>query len=138
MSLPFFFSRQDQNTQNVLMAYADALVSGTPPSDDLLADVDEDLRDSIQDLFALAGQISLGLTQVVPSEQFVAELRSRLLDVEGVHYLSWLGRWRQLPPKTQIAAGIGGATLTAGVVLIAARSVSDVWDSWRSRREATA
>ena len=138
MSLPFFFSRQEQNTQNVLMAYADALVSGLPHSVDLLTGIDEDLRDSIQELFVLAGQISLGLTPVVPSEQFVAELRSRLLDVDGAHYLSLLGRWRQLPPKTQIAAGIGGATLTAGVVLIAARSVSDVWDLWRNRREATA
>jgi len=43
-------------------------------------------------------------------------------------------RIHQLPLRMRLAAGIGGATLTAGVLLIASRPyLMDVLTSWRDR-----
>jgi hypothetical protein len=71
-----------------------------------------------------------------PSEQFVAGLRHRLLTSDRRPALSLWARIRRLPPRTQLAAGIGGATLTAGVVILATRSVYDALGNRRNRRTA--
>jgi hypothetical protein len=130
--------RADAQIRDLLLAHADALVSGTLDLNRLLAKHRQVPLSQVEDLFALAEQIQRTLVQVTPSEQFVARLHQELLAPEEVAARSWWGRLRGLPPRTQLAAGIGGATLTAGVVILASRSVPDAIDHWRQRRAATA
>ena len=89
-------------------------------------------------LLRLAERLERAMPAVTPSEQYVAQLRQRLLASDPQEMPSLWRRIRQLPPRTQLAAGIGGATLTAGVVILATRSVYDVLGSRRSRRTVTA
>jgi hypothetical protein len=138
MSLPFFKNHREHHLQDFLMAYADALVSGTRDADSVLEQFDRDMRGQVEDLLTLTDQISQVLTEVAPSEEFIAQLRYRLTEVGGPESRSLWTRIRRLPPRTQLAAGIGGATLTAGVVLIAARTLPEALDLWRNRHAAAA
>jgi hypothetical protein len=135
MRLPFFFRQYvDHQLEDILMAHVDGLVSGSPGVDQLLDQYDDEMRGQVEELFTLAGRISQLLIPVAPSEQFVNRLRHDLMDAASAEPLTLWGRIRSLPPRTQIAAGIGGATLTAGVVLIASRSMPNALEYWRNRR----
>jgi hypothetical protein len=135
MKLPFFFrDHVERQVQGFLMAYADALVSEKPDLDQLLRQYDNVVRSQVEGLLTLTERISRSLTQVAPSEQFVVQLRHDLIEASSPDRVSLWGRIRSLPPRTQIAAGLGGATLTAGVVLIASRSMPNALEYWRSRR----
>ena len=135
MRLPFFFRQYiDRQIEDFLMAHVDALVSGSPDIDQLMDQYDDVLRSQVDGLFTLAERISQSLIPVAPSEQFVNQLRHELIDAASGEPLTLWGRIRSLPPRTQLAAGIGGATLTAGVVLIASRSMPNALEYWRSRR----
>jgi hypothetical protein len=135
MKLPFFFrDHVERQVQGFLMAYADALISETLDLDQLLRQYDDVVRSQIEGLLTLTERISHSLTPVTPSEQFVAQLRRDLIDASSPDNVSLWGRIRSLPPRTQIAAGLGGATLTAGVVLIASRSMPSALEYWRNRR----
>jgi hypothetical protein len=138
MSMPFFKNHREHHLQDFLMAYADALVSGTRDADSVLEQLDEDMRGQIDDLLSLTDQISKVLTEVAPSDEFVARLRYRLTEAGDSANRSLWTRIRRLPPRTQLAAGIGGATLTAGVVLLAARTLPEALDLWRNRHAAAA
>jgi hypothetical protein len=138
MSLPFFRNHREQQLQDVLMSYVDALVSGTHDAYSVLERFDPDTRGQVEDLLNLTDRISEVLTEVNPSDEFVAELGYRLSEAGGQEGHSLWTRIRRLPPRTQLAAGIGGATLTAGVVLIAARTLPEALDLWRNRRAAAA
>jgi len=138
MSLPFFRNHRQHQLQDLLMAYVDRLVSGTRDANAVLEQVDQDLRNQVEDLLALTDRISRVLTEVTPSEEFVAQLRYQLTEAGGHESRSLWTRIRHLPPRTQLAAGIGGATLTAGVVLIAARTLPEALDLWRNRHAAAA
>jgi hypothetical protein len=136
MRLPFFF-RDEPRPEEILMAHADALASGADP--DRLFDLyDDPLLAQFEGLLILAERISRLLIQVSPSEQFVNQLRHELIEASSPGHRSLWGRIRSLPPRTQIAAGIGGAAVTAGVVLIASRSMPNALEYWRSRRENVA
>lgn len=132
MSLSLFKNRPDTQIEDILMAHADALIQGDLDRAEslsrlALADVD--------DLFTLAERISLALIDVSASPEFVEELRVRLLVAAEQHHRSLWGRLRHMPRRTQLAAGIGGATLTAGMVLVARRPVRDAaLELWRNRR----
>jgi len=133
--LSIFKRRPERQLHDFLMAHADALVSGTLDVDRLLDQYDLLVNNQVESLLVLAEQMSRSLVEVNPSEQFVNQLRVQLLD--ETYELRDPGLWRrirQLPPRTQLAAGIGGATLTAGLVLIASRSFPDALDFWRNRR----
>jgi hypothetical protein len=119
------------------MAHADALASGADP-DQLFDLYDDPLLAQFEGLLTLAERISRLLIQVSPSEQFVNQLRHELIDASSPGRRSLWGRIRSLPPRTQLAAGIGGAAVTAGVVLIASRSMPNALEYWRSRRENVA
>jgi hypothetical protein len=137
MPLPFFRNRTDQELQDLLMAHADALAAGTLELDTLLEHYDDAPLSQVEDLLTLAESISRVMTQVSPSEQFVDRLYHELRAADIPAEPSLWGQLRTLSPRTQIAAGIGGATLTAGVVLLASRPLLAVWDGWRSRRLAS-
>jgi len=140
MTFSVFRRRQVRWLQDLLMLHADALVSGSPAREQLLEVTQSEGATQLGDLLALAERIDQALGGVAPSEQFVAQLHQRLLSDEApdLYGLTWWERIRQLPLRTQVAAGIGGATLTAGVVILATRSVNDVLGHWRARRTATA
>ncbi|NLX09096.1 MAG: hypothetical protein GXY36_05535 [Chloroflexi bacterium] len=92
----------------------------------------------LEELLTLARLLSQVLVPVKPSDAFVEDLRQQLLTATPGERRTWYERVRQLPPGVQLAAGIGGATLTAGVVLAARRPVMDALDLWRSRRSISA
>ena len=139
--LPRFRGRAAQRAlQELLMRHADALVSGAEDREALLSAYDDETRAEAAELLALAERIQHTMTEVAPSEQFVRQLAVQLATAPTVvPSRSLWGRVRHLPPRVQLAAGIGGATLTAGVVLLISRSlVPGALESWRSRRTVTA
>ncbi|MBN1565895.1 MAG: hypothetical protein JXA10_18780 [Anaerolineae bacterium] len=137
MKLPPLFNRplRDQ-IQTLLINHADAILIGAADRERLLEPYDNVLREQAESLFIVAERINDALIEVVPSEQFVTQLRYDLLATAQAQRESWLDRIRSLPPRTQLAAGIGGATLTAGMVLIATRSMPNALEYWRNLRDA--
>jgi hypothetical protein len=122
------------------MAHADALVAGSANRETLLSAYDEETRAQAAELVTLSEHIQHAMTEVMPSEQFVRQLGVQLATVPTVTpQRSLWGRVRHLPPRVQLVAGIGGATLTAGVVLLVSRAlVPGALESWRSRHTVTA
>ena len=91
--------------------------------------------DAPQNGFAdIVERLSRTLVEVKPSELFVEQLRQQLLYSQRPDPQTMWQRIHQLPLRMRLAAGIGGATLTAGVLLIASRPyLMDVLTSWRDR-----
>jgi hypothetical protein len=131
MLFPFRKSPADTQLLDFLMDHADALIAGTLNLDQLFEQYEQVPRDQIEDLLKLAERMSRTLTTVNPSDQFVKQLYFELLEAALNQRPTIWRRLRQLPPRTQIAAGIGGATLTAGVVLIASRPAREYLRSLR-------
>ncbi len=132
MKMPASFNRYiKRQIQTVLAAHADALLLGTVDREKLLAPYDNVIREQAESLMMLAERIQASVTDGVPSEKFVAQLRFDLLEQAAMDPDTWVDWLRNLPARTQWAAGIGGATLTAGVVLLASRSTLEFW---RNRR----
>lgn len=132
MKMPAFFNNTlKRQVQHVLAAHADALLAGTVDREKLLEPYDEVIREQVESLFTLAERIHASVSEVAPSDHFVSQLRFDLLE-QAARQMTWREWLRNLPPRTQWAAGIGGATLTAGVVLIASRSTLEFW---RNRRD---
>jgi|GEM_PF-1280386 len=141
LALPRFRNRAAQRAlQDLLMAHADALVSGAADREALLSPYGEETLAEASELLALAERIQHAMSEVSPSEQFVQQLGNQLATAPTVvPSRSLWGRVRHLPPRVQLAAGIGGATLTAGVVLLISRAlVPGALESWRNRRTVTA
>ncbi len=120
------------------MAHADALISHSAAHAPLRRAITEAGASDLEALLRLAESIEQAMPAVAPSEPYVAQLHHRLLESDPQKTLSLWRRIRQLPPHTLLAAGIGGATLTAGVVILAARSVYDVLGSRRNHRTVAA
>ncbi|MGQ9851160.1 MAG: hypothetical protein ACUVSU_14025 [Aggregatilineaceae bacterium] len=139
-SLSSFFRGPSQRWQrNLLMAHADALVTGSAARDRVRAACARSGETELEALLELTERIERAMPPVAPSERFVAELHQRLLQAEVAQSSRSLwARVQRLPWRTRIAAGIGGATLTAGVVILATRSVYDALGNRRNRRAITA
>ncbi|HEX3053730.1 MAG TPA: hypothetical protein VHP83_23935 [Aggregatilineaceae bacterium] len=138
MLFSFFRSQSGSQVDDFLMAHADALVRGVEEVQTLKDRTDPAFLHQVDDLLKLAEMISLALPGVIPSEQFVNELRQQLImagTLDDVTLWAWI---RGLPPRTQLAASIGGATLTAGVVWFARRPVRNAIEGWWHRWTATA
>lgn len=134
MSFALFNRRQYRQLPDFLAEHADALLGGHVDLSRLLAPYDRIAFEQIDDLVSIAERLSRTLVEVTPSDQFVEHLRQQLLFGPQTERRTWWQWIRQLPPRTQLAAGIGGATLTAGVVLIASRPhVMGALLPWRDR-----
>lgn len=126
--------RPHRQLAEFLADHADALLGDSVDLDRLIAPYDRIAIDQVEGLVAVAERLSRSLVDVKPSDLFVEHLRQQLLYGQEPERRTWWQRLRRLPPRTQLAAGIGGATLTAGVVLIASRPfVIDALTSWRER-----
>jgi hypothetical protein len=136
MKLPLLFNYSIRHQiQTLLMNHVDALVAGTLDRERLLAPYDSVIREQTESLFVVAERINDTLIEVVPSEHFVSQLRFDLFEKAMTEQASWWERLRSLPPRTQLAAGIGGATLTAGMVIIATRSMPNALEFLRNLRD---
>jgi hypothetical protein len=136
MSLSFFKKRPESQIEDLLMAHAEALLAGTLDLDKLMEQYDEVSWNQVASLFALAERINRSLVTVKASDQFVDQLRRQLVGASALDHRSLWARLRAMPPRKQLAAGIGGVTLTAGVFFIASRSVPDALDYVRHRMTA--
>jgi hypothetical protein len=118
---------QDLPIEDLLAAQADALLAGVedyyPPFDQYEL-TSSQVADTAE-LLHLAQHLRRTLTPVVPSEDFLRRLQSELVEDQPV---TLLVRWRKLPPHYQMAAKLGGLTLGAGIVLLAARRALDMLD----------
>lgn len=133
-----FRNHSDRSPADVLMAHADALIAGTLDREAFLSQYDHMTRRQVEPLMDMAERMHQSLSAIAPSEQFVKQLHLELMRSMDADSRTLLERIRYLPPGVQIAAGIGGATLTAGLFLIASRSMPDALEFWRNRRTATA
>jgi hypothetical protein len=116
----------------ILAAQADALIAGQEDFEMEEFDLTSDQAAEANELFHLAAQLSDSLQPVMPSEAFMARLKDELT---GESQSALLVRWRKLPPQYQLAAKLGGITLTAGVMLLAARTGINVLGSLQRRNQ---
>lgn len=128
--MPQSFILEDARVTNLLNDYAD----GVAPLDALL-DVYRIPSEWVNDLAALADQLRETLVAVSPTAAFVDELYKELVGHKQAARTLW-GRVQNLPPRMKLAAGIGGITLTAGVLLITARSLPHLLETLSHRSEA--
>ncbi|MBN2305732.1 MAG: hypothetical protein JXQ72_14715 [Anaerolineae bacterium] len=125
--------------RELLMAHAEALVTGAFSRDWLATHYGDQLPDQVEELLELAERINQALPEVSPSEDFVANLRYQLCEADISGAFTLLDRVRHLPPRTQIAAGIGVGGVASVVVLYASRRpLLDFLGNWRSRRTEVA
>ncbi len=118
---------QDQQIEELLAAHADALLAGFEDFDPQLGQYGLTSSQAAETthLLHLAQHLRRTLTPVAPSEAFVRRLKSELVEDQPV---TLLVRWRKLPPHYQLAAKLGGLTLGAGIVLLAARRALEILD----------
>ncbi len=117
----------DQQIEELLSAHADALLAGFEDYDPRIDQYGMNPAQAAQttELLHLAQHLRRTLTPVAPSDAFVRRLKSELIEDQPV---TLLVRWRKLPPHYQLAAKLGGLTLGAGIVLLAARRALEVLD----------
>ena len=116
----------------ILAAQADALIAGDEDFDMEGFELTSSQAAEANELFRLAVQVSDSLQPVMPSEAFMARLKDELT---GESQSALLVRWRKLPPQYQLAAKLGGITLTAGVMLLAARTGINVLGALQRRNQ---
>ncbi|MHB8628739.1 MAG: hypothetical protein ACYDBJ_18090 [Aggregatilineales bacterium] len=125
----------DPRLDALLALHLDALLNAPDAAQALRAQTSDS---SLSDLMSLAERLSFTLQPVTPSAEFVERLRSEFIFKAPPALLArWrkLPGWDKLPPRYQTAAKVGGATLTAGLMLFAVRRA---WTGQRARhRTAT-
>jgi hypothetical protein len=84
----------------------------------------------------LALRLDETFAPVEPSAEFVARLRGEFVQDQSSGAL--MLRWRKLPPRYQAMAKFGGATLTVGLMLLAARRAVGMVSSSRARSDRPA
>jgi len=111
---------QQQWLEDLLAAQADSLVAGTDDFDPRFVQnkVAPAQVAEATELFDLALLLRDNLSTSAPSETFTARLKAELV---GEAPVTLAVRWRKLPASYQLAAKLGGMTITAGIMLLAAR-----------------
>jgi hypothetical protein len=128
--MPQTFIPDDYRIADLLNDYA----SGVAPLDVLLAHYGV-TAERVRDLAVLADQLREVLVTVSPAASFVDDLYRELVGHKRAARTLW-GRVQNMPPRVKLAAGIGGLTLTAGVLLITVRSLSHILETLANRAEA--
>ncbi len=111
---------QQQWLEDLLAAQADYLLAGADDFDPHFEQhhVKPAQAAEATELFDLAYMLRDNLSTAEPSEAFMARLKSELV---GEAPITLAVRWRKLPAQYQLAAKLGGMTITAGIMLLAAR-----------------
>ncbi len=117
--MEFVSHPHESRIADLLSDYAD----GVAPLETLLDRYNVSYQ-QVSELVDLADQLRSTLVEVSPSPQFVDGLLQELIGEQQAAALGWWSRIQAMPTRTKLAAGIGGITLTAGVLLITARSLS--------------
>lgn len=107
--------------EEILAEYAEGLAAGTLTVADLIEKYQIEAGSELDVLLQLAETLDDILMTVEPSAQFVDELHQTLLKERE----TLLARLRHLSPS-QVAAGIGGLTVAAGLLWLARRSALDI------------
>jgi hypothetical protein len=103
------------NIEEILAQYADQLIDGRMTIPELMAQYQIPNGSEAESLLTLAVQLEAVLVKVAPSPEFVAQLRHDLLSGSSQHGLARL-RSLSAAQVGQLAAGVGGVTMVAGVL----------------------
>jgi hypothetical protein len=120
------------SSEDILAEFAEGFLDGGITAADLIAKYNIKQGSELEALLLLAERLEGILVKVAPTPEFVAQLRQDLLKGDSA---SFLARMRQLYPllsRKQLAAGIGGLTVAAGLLWYARRSGFNL----RPRRQA--
>lgn len=119
----------DVRLQELLAEQADALIAGDDKFDPRFErfNFNSEQADDARDLLQLATHLRETLLPVGPSPEFMMQLKGELT---GEAPVTLLVRWRKLPASYQLAAKLGGLTITAGIVLLAAKRGLNVLESF--------
>lgn len=128
---------QDKHIEDLLAAHLDALIAGQDDFDPQLTRYGLTPAKTAEatDLLSLASRLRETLTPVAPSDAFVSRLKGELI---GDQPVTLLVRWRKLPAHYQLAAKLGGLTLTAGLLLLASRRALTILDALQHRNQPDA
>jgi hypothetical protein len=126
---------QESGLESLLAAHLDALIAGQDDFDPQLTRYGLTPAQTTEatDLLSLAQRLRETLTPVAPSEAFTSRLKGELI---GDQPVTLLVRWRKLPAHYQLAAKLGGLTLTAGILLLASRRALNVLDALQHREQS--
>ncbi len=120
----------DLRLNELLAAHLDTLIRGDRlAARPLAASAPAELRD----LMNLAARLDETFAPVLPSAAFMTRLRAEF--VQDQTSGAFMLRWRKLPPRYQAVAKFGGATLTVGLMLLAARRALGLASNTRARQQ---
>lgn len=124
----------DKQIEDLLAAHLDALMAGQADFDPQFTryDLTPAKIAEATDLLNLATRLRETLVPVAPSETYVNRLKRELI---GDQPVTLLVRWRKLPAHYQLAAKLGGLTLTAGLLLLASRRALTILDALQHRNQ---
>lgn len=108
--------------QEILAEYADGFITGKLTLSDLVKKYDVLPGSELDALLKLAQELEHVLVMVAPTPGFISGLRSELLATKSA---TLLYRLRNLS-RVQLAAGIGGLTVAAGIIWYARKSGFDI------------
>jgi hypothetical protein len=124
--------------EELLNAQSEALLAGVPFAlRHGLYGMDDSAQAQVTDLTRLAQRLHETLVPVAPREEFLSRLKQDLIGQPAPETTpALLSRWRNLPPRYRVVAGLGGLTITAGLALIAASRVVDRFNRIGRRPQA--
>jgi len=127
---------ENSQLESLLAAHTDALLAGLEDFDPQFSNygIASSQVAEVTNLLGLAYRLRETLTPVAPSDEFARRLKNELVGVEQP--VTLLVRWRKLPARYQLAAKLGGLTLTAGLLLIATRRAVGVLDALHRRDQS--
>ncbi len=115
-------SPSDAQVQNLLSSVTDALLSGRTAVDHLAREYDV-RAEQVDRLIDVIRRLHTAMTGVQPSRRFVRRLRIELV---GETDRNLVTRFRYLPPRVQVAAGVA---LVAGLIILRRRRAIELPDS---------
>jgi hypothetical protein len=126
---------ENNQLDDLLAAHTDALLAGLDDFDPQFSKfgIASSQVAEANNLLGLAFRLRETLTPVAPSDDFTRRLKNELIGAEQP--VTLLVRWRKLPAHYQLAAKLGGLTLTAGLLLIATRRAVGVLDALHRREQ---
>ena len=121
--------------EDLLAAHADGLVEDLSVPELTGFGMTLQQAEEASELMLMAHMLQNTLVPVMPSPEFAFRLKSELV---GNQPLTLGVRWRKLPAHYQLAAKLGGLTITTGIVLLAIRRGLEIIGVVRPRKQPEA